>query len=65
MTVCRKNLHHAQELQKQDYNKGVKPKSYAPGDKFWLNSKYLKTKQNQKLKTKFFGLFWVLHSVEK
>ena len=33
MTVCQQNLHHAQELQKQAYNKGVKPRSYAPGDK--------------------------------
>ena len=40
MTVCHKNLHHAQELQKQTHNKGVKPK----GNKLWLNSKYIKTK---------------------
>ena len=46
MTVCRENLHHAQELQKRAHDKGVKPKSYAPGDKVCLNSKYLKTKQN-------------------
>ena len=39
MTVCQENLHHAQELQKLAHNKGVKPKSYAPGDKVWLNSK--------------------------
>ena len=44
MTVCRENVHHAQELQKQAYNKGIKPKSYTPGGKIWLNSKYLKTK---------------------
>ena len=31
--VCRENLHHAQELQKQTHDKGVKPRSYAPGDK--------------------------------
>ena len=46
MTVCQKNLHHAQELQKQAHNKGVKPKSCTTEDKVWLNSKYLKTKQN-------------------
>ena len=57
ITVCRKNLHHAQELQKQAYDKGVKPRSYAPGDKVWLNSKDIKIKQNQKLEAKFFGLF--------
>ena len=57
MTICRENLHHAQELQKRAHDKGVKPKSYAPDDKVWLNSKYIKTKQNQKLEAKFFKLF--------
>ena len=57
MTVCRENLHHAQELQKRAHDKGVKPRSYAPGDKVWLNSKYIKTKQNRKLEAKFFGPF--------
>ena len=57
MTVCRENLHHAQELQKQAHNKGVKPRSYAPGDKVWLNSKYIKTKRNRKLEAKFFRPF--------
>ena len=37
--------------------------SYAPGNKVWLNTKYLKTKQNRKLKVKFFGPFRVLHPV--
>ena len=46
MTVCQKNLHHAQKLQKRAYNKGVKARSYALGEKVWLNSKYIKTKQN-------------------
>ena len=46
MAVCQKNLHHAQELQKRAYDKDVKPKGYAPGNKVWLNNKYLKTKQN-------------------
>ena len=44
MTVCQKNLHHTQKLQKQTNDKGVKPNSYAPGDKVLLNSKYIKTK---------------------
>ena len=44
MTVCRKSLHHTQKLQKQAHNKGVEPKSYAPNNKVWLNSKYIKTK---------------------
>ena len=57
MTICQKNLDHAQKLQKQTYNRGVKPQSYAPGNEIWLNSKYIKTKRNQKLEAKFFGLF--------
>ena len=55
--VCRENLHHTQELQKRAHNKGVKPRSYAPGKKVWLNSKYIKTKCNRKLEAKFFGPF--------
>ena len=29
MAVCQQNLYHAQKLQKQAHNKGVKPQSYA------------------------------------
>ena len=65
MATYQQNFHHAQKLWKWAYNKGVKPQSYAPGKKVWLNSKYLKTKQNCKLEAKFLGLFWVLHSVNK
>ena len=65
MAVCRENLQHAQDLQKRAHDKGTKPRSYAPGDKVWLNSKYIKTKQNRKLKAKFFGPFQVLHPVRK
>ena len=65
MTVCRENLHHAQKLQNRAHNKGVKPKSYTPGEKVWLNSKYIKIKQNRKLEAKFFGPFRVLHLVSK
>ena len=65
MIVCRENLHHAQELQKRAHDKGVKPRSYAPSDKVWLNSKYIKTKQNRKLEAKFFRPFRVLHPVGK
>ena len=39
ITVCQQNLHHAQELQKQGHDKGVKPQSYAPDEKVWLSSK--------------------------
>ena len=65
MIVCWENLHHAQELQKRAHDKGVKPRSYAPGDKVWLNSKYIKTKRNRKLEAKFFGPFRVLYPVGK
>ena len=55
--MCQQNLYHAQELQKQAYDKGVKPQSNAPGNKVWLSSKYLITKRNCKLEAKFFSLF--------
>ena len=57
MIICWENLHHAQELQTQAHNKGVKPWSYAFGDNILLNSKYIKTKRNWKIKAKFFELF--------
>ena len=63
--ICRENLHHAQELQKRAHNKGVKPRSYASSEKFWLNRKYIKTKCNQKLEAKFFGPFRVLYPIGK
>ena len=65
MFICQENLYHAQELQKWAHDKGVKPRSYTPGDKVWLNSKYIKTKHNRKLEAKFFGPFRVLHPVGK
>ena len=65
MIVCCENLYHAQELQKQAHDKGVKTQSYAPDEKVWLNSKFIKTKRNRKLEAKFFGPFRVLHLVGK
>ena len=65
MIVCQENLHHVQEFQKRAHDKGVKPRSFALDDKVWLNSKYIKTQQNQKLEAKFFGLFQVVHPVGK
>ena len=65
MAVCWKNLQHAQNLQKRAHNKGTKPRSYALGDKVWLNNKYIKTKHNWKLEAKFFGPFRILHPVGK
>ncbi len=43
----------------------MKSLSYALGKKVWLNSKYIKTKKNKKLESKFFGPFRVLHAVGK
>lgn len=57
MTICRENLLHAQALQNQAHNKGAKTQSYAPGEKVWLNSKYIKNKRNRELESKFFGPF--------
>ncbi len=57
MEVCCQNFLHAQELQKRAHDKGVKSRSYAPDEKVWLNSKYMKTKRNKKLESKFFGPF--------
>ncbi len=65
MTLYRENFQHIQELQKQYHNKYAKDRSYAPGEKVWLNSKYIKTKRNRKLEPKFFGPFRVLHLVGK
>ena len=44
MIVCRENLYHVQEFHMQAHNKAIKPRSFAPGDKIWLNSKYNRTK---------------------
>ena len=57
------NLCHTPEFPKRARDRGVKPRSYAPGDKVWLNSKYIKIKRNRKLEAKFFGPFRVLHPV--
>ena len=65
MIVCQKNFYYTQELQKRVYNKDVKFRSYAFNDKVWLNSKYIKTKQNWKLEAKFIKPFQVLHLVDK
>ena len=46
MNIYCQNLLYTQDLQKQAYNKGVKPQSYVPGEKIWLNNKHIKTKRN-------------------
>ena len=63
MATWRQNLQHTQELQKRVHDKGTKPRSYSLGKKVWLNSKYIKTKPNQKLEAKFLRPFHVLHLV--
>ena len=63
--ICQQNLLYTQKLQKRAYDKSMKPQSYAPGEKVWLNSKYIKTKRNRKLEAKFFGPFRILHPVGK
>ena len=55
--VCCQNLLHAKELQKRAHDKGIKSRSYALGKKVWLNSKYIKTKRNKKVESKFYGPF--------
>ena len=65
MNIRQQNLFHALKLQKKAYDKGMKPQSYALGEKVWLNSKYLKTKHNQKLEVKFFDPLRVLYLVRK
>ncbi len=65
MEVCCQDLLHAQELLKKAHNKGVKSRSNAPSEKVWLNSKYIKTKRNKKLESKFFWPFRVLHIIGK
>ncbi len=65
IAVCRENLQYAQELQKRYHDKYAKPRNYAPSEKVWLNSKYIKIKQNCKLEAKFFRSFRVLYLVRK
>ena len=63
--ICCQNIFYVQELQKRAHDKGIKSRSYALGEKVWLNSKYIKTKRNKKLKSKFLGPFRVLYTVRK
>ena len=65
MIVYCENFQHMQELSKQAYDKGVIPRSYAPIEKIWLNSKYIRTQQNRQLEAKFFGPFRELYSMMK
>lgn len=42
MVVYCENFYYTQKFQNQVYNKGIKPRKYAPNDKIWLNRKYIK-----------------------
>ena len=63
--ICQENIYHSQKLQKQAQYKSVKPRTYVPSNKVWLNSKYIIIKRERKLEAKFFGPFQVLYLVEK
>lgn len=65
MIICQWNLLYALQLQKQAYDKEVKPSSYTLSNMIWLNNKYIKTKWNKKLEDKSFEPFQILHSVRK
>ena len=65
MVTYHKKLYHTQEFHKRANNKDVKPRNYVPSEKVWLNSKYIKLKQNQNLEAKFFRPFQVLHLIRK
>ena len=65
INICCQHFLHAQNLQKQAYDKEMKPQSYAIGEKVWLSNKYIKTKKNRKLEAKFFGFFQIFYPVEK
>ena len=65
MIVYRKNLYYTQKLQKRTYDKNVKPKNFIFNNKVWLKTKYIKTKQNQKLETKFFKPFQIFYLIRK
>lgn len=64
MTTSWKNFYYPQKLKKLIYNKNIKPKSYTPADKVWLNKKYIKISPNQKWECKFFKLFQVFYLVK-
>lgn len=53
ITMYTKNFYYTLKLQKLAHNKIIKSKSYVFENKVLLNSKYIKTKQNHKLKAKF------------
>ena len=63
--ICQQNLLHNQKLKKRAYDRNVKLQSYALREMVWLNTKYIKTNQNEKFKVKFFGPFQILYLFRK
>lgn len=61
MIHCQYNFQQAQKLQKRYYDKNLKPRSYVPGNKIWLNSKNIKIKYKEKFKPKLWDLFQILY----
>ena len=53
MIVCQENFYHAQKLQKQTYNKNVKPKSYASIIKFGYIANTSKPNKTESLRPSF------------
>lgn len=60
MFVCKDNLKYVEKLEKRFHNKFVKLESYISSQKFWLNAKHIKTKQNRKLEATICSIFKVL-----
>lgn len=65
MLIYQQNLHYAQKLQKQAYDKDVKPCNYVLDKKAQLNSKFIKTNKNCKLEIKFLRTFQVFYFIDK
>lgn len=47
------------------YIKGVKSQIYTFSKKVWLNNKYIKTKRNGMVESKFFRPFQVLYLIDE
>lgn len=63
--IWQQNLFYTSKLQKLVYIKRIKSRSYYYDKKIWLNSKYIKTQKNCKLKNKISKFFYILKLVGK